>query len=203
MLEETGRDRYQFHDLVRVYAAECAQISEPESQRTAAIRRLLTWYLHTADAFSRIFTPTPCMFPSTRPNQHCAPPDFTTYQQAVDWAQTEFANLVPIARQAAAIGDDVTAWKLTIALMPIFALYRRMADFLPILHSALAATQRLGDPDTEAWILSSLAEAYIETDRPAEAAEFCQRALAICGKTGNSWGQWAAWHDQGLSSPGP
>ena len=57
LLEEVGRDRYQFHDLVRVYAAECARISEPESQRTAAIRRLLTWYLHTADAFSRTLYP--------------------------------------------------------------------------------------------------------------------------------------------------
>ena len=57
LLEETGRDRYQFHDLVRVYAAERARASEPEPHRAAAIRRLLTWYLHTADAFGRIFNP--------------------------------------------------------------------------------------------------------------------------------------------------
>lgn len=199
LLEETGRGRYQFHDLVRVYAAECAQISEAESQRTAAIGRLLTWYLHTADAFSRMFDPDAQHVPLDLSKPASRPLIFATHQQAVNWAKTELANLVPIAGQAAAIGDDVTAWKLAIALMPIFALHRRMADFLTILHSALAAVQRLGDPDTEAWILSSLAEAYIETDRPAEAAEFCQRALAICGKTGNSWGQWAAWHDQGLS----
>ena len=34
LLEETGRDRYQFHDLVRVYAAECAQ-----RQRTGSAAR--------------------------------------------------------------------------------------------------------------------------------------------------------------------
>ena len=57
LLEETGRDRYQFHDLVRVYAAECARAGEPEAQQAAAIRRLLTWYLHAADAFRRTFNP--------------------------------------------------------------------------------------------------------------------------------------------------
>jgi NB-ARC domain len=122
LLEEVGRDRYQFHDLVRVYAAECARISEPESQRTAAICRLLTWYLHTADAFARTLypdAPHPRLDP---PEQPCEPLVFTTRRQAVDWAQTEFANLMPVARQVGAIGDDATAWKLAIALLGAFAL---------------------------------------------------------------------------------
>ena len=63
LLEETGRDRYRFHDLVRVYAAECAQVSEIESHRAAAARRLLTWYLHTAAASSAPSTLTTSMFP--------------------------------------------------------------------------------------------------------------------------------------------
>ena len=87
LLEETGRNQYQFHDLVRVYAAECAQLSEPESQRTAAIRRLLTWYLHTADSFSRTINPDGLHVPLDPPELPCAPLVFTTYRQAVDWAQ--------------------------------------------------------------------------------------------------------------------
>ena len=66
LLEETGRDRYQFDDLVRVYAAECAQASEPEPRRAAAIRRLLTFYMHTADAFFRTLGPATSTFSSTR-----------------------------------------------------------------------------------------------------------------------------------------
>jgi tetratricopeptide (TPR) repeat protein len=199
LLGETGRDRYRFHDLVRVYAAECAQNSEPESQRTAAIRRLLVWYLHTADAFSRMFNADARHIPLDPPEPASRPLVFATHQQAVDWAKTELANLVPIVGQATAIGDDATAWKLAAALMPIFSLYRRMADLLTPLHSAVAAAERLGDRDTEAWLLGRLAEAYTHTGRPARATELCQRALAIWSETGDSWGQWAAWHDQGLS----
>jgi hypothetical protein len=173
LLEETGRDRYQFHDLVRVYAAECAKISEPESQRTGAIRRLLTWYLHTADAFSRTFNPDARHPSLDLPEPASQPLVFATHQQATNWAKSELANLVPIAGQATAIGDDATAWKLAASLMPIFIFYRRIDDLLTILHSALAAAQRLGDSDAEASILSRLAEAYLEAGHPAQTAELC------------------------------
>ena len=78
LLEETGRDRYQFHDLVRVYAAECAQASEPEPRRAAAIRRLLTFYMHTADAFFRTLGPANEHILLDPPPASCRPPVFAT-----------------------------------------------------------------------------------------------------------------------------
>ena len=122
LLEETGRDRYQFHDLVRVYAAECAQAGEPEPHQAAAIRRLLTWYLHAADAFRRIFNPDNRHVPLDPPPPSCRPPAFTTHRQAWHWAESELANLVPVLRQATTAGDDVLAWKLPVTVMVIFDL---------------------------------------------------------------------------------
>jgi tetratricopeptide (TPR) repeat protein len=200
LLEESARNRYQFHDLVRVYATECAQITEPEPERTAAVRRLLSWYMHTADSFARTLYPGAVHVPLDLPKPHCQPLIFTTYQQAVDWAQAESANLVPVSRQAMAIGDDVIAWKLAMTLFPPLAHYRKESGLFPALHFALAATQRLADRDAEAWILASLGEAYNIAGTPARTAEFCQRALAIWDETGNSLGQWATWHMQGMSS---
>jgi hypothetical protein len=37
--------RYELHDLIRRYAAECAERDEPAGERTAATRRMLDWYL--------------------------------------------------------------------------------------------------------------------------------------------------------------
>ena len=199
LLEETSRNRYRFHDLVRVYAAECARVSEPESQRTAAIRRLLTWYLHTADAFSRTIHPDGLHVPLDPPEPPCAPLVFTTCQQAVDWAHAESGNLVPVARQATAIGDDTTTYKLALAFHPIFGRYRRATDLLPALRSGLAAAQRLGDRHAEAWILECLGEVYAIEGSPGRMAEFCQRAKAIWDQTGNPAGQWGGWHMQGMS----
>ena len=199
LLENTGRDRYQFHDLVRVYAAECAQHSEPESQRTSAIGRLITWYLHTADAFSRSFFPDAPHVSLDPPEQPCRPLVFTTCRQAADWAQAESANLIPITRQAAAADDDATVWKLATTFVPVFGHYQRLPELLPALHLALPASQRLGDRSAEAWILNCLGEAYARADRPVRTTEFCQRALAIWIESGDSRGQWAAWHNQGMS----
>lgn len=205
LLEETGRERYQFHDLVRVYATECAQASEPESHRTAAIHRLLIRYLHTADAFSRTMSPASPHFRLDPPPPSCRPPVFTTPRQAMDWAENEIASLMPTLREAAAVGDDVLAWKLPATLASVFGFLRvsgflpEDADLLPALYSALAATRRLGDRAAETRILTDLAETYLYTGRPAQAIEPCQRALAICAETGDLRSQWEPRQLEGVS----
>ena len=182
LLEETGRDRYQFHDLVRVYAAECAQASEPESHRTAAISRLLTWYMYTADAFSRTMSPASQHVRLDPPPPSCRPPVFTTPRQALDWAESEIASLIPALRQAAVVGDDAIAWKLPAMLVPVLASLQtcgflpKEADLLPALHSALAATRRLGDRVAEVRVLTHLAE-HVSPRRPPGPGD---RALSTC-----------------------
>ena len=50
LLESTSADRYKFHDLLRVYAAERAMADLSGPDRDAAIGRLLRWYMRTSDA---------------------------------------------------------------------------------------------------------------------------------------------------------
>ena len=48
LLQSPAADRYRFHDLLRVYAAEQAGAAGDHSKTgDAAVRRVLTWYLHT------------------------------------------------------------------------------------------------------------------------------------------------------------
>ena len=199
LLEETGRDQYQFHDLVCVYAAECARAGEPDAQQAAAIRRLLTWYLHTADAFRRTFNPDNRHVLLDPPPPSCRPLAFTTHRQAWHWAESELANLVPVLHKASTAGDDVLAWKLPVTVMVIFDLFGHMADIIPGLRSALTASRKLGDRTAEAWILASLAEAYLSVGQPDAAIECCQGALAISAGTSDWYSQWEAWHLEGTA----
>ncbi len=205
LLEETGRDRYQFHDLVRVYAAECAQASEPEPHRTAAISRLLTWYMYTADAFSRTMSPASQHVRLDPPPPSCRPAVFTTPRQALAWAQSEMASLIPALRQAAVAGDDAIAWKLPAMLVPVLGSLQtrgflpKEADLLPALYSALAATRRLGDRVAEVRVLTHLAGTCRHAGRPAQAIEHCQCAAAISAETGDLHGQWEARQLEGIS----
>jgi tetratricopeptide (TPR) repeat protein len=206
LLEETGRDRYQFHDLVRIYAAERARAGEPEPHRVAAICRLLTWYLHAADAFGRIFNPDHPHLPLDPPPSSCRPPAFTTHRQAWHWAESEFSNLTPVLRQAVMAGEDVLAWQLPVTFAVIYDLLGHLADAVPGLRSALAVSRRLGDRTAEAQILTLLAEPHVDFRRPdadvrqlEEAIECCQGAFAIYAETGNWYGQWAARQIEGLA----
>src|SRR4029077_7218840 len=67
LLESVTTDRYRFHDLLRVYAAERAEADLPAAERDAALTRLLTWYMRSADAAAT--PPSPACSPGT-----CAPP---------------------------------------------------------------------------------------------------------------------------------
>jgi tetratricopeptide (TPR) repeat protein len=123
----------------------------------------------------------------------------------MDWAENEIASLMPTLREAAAVGDDVLAWKLPATLASVFGFLRvsgflpEDADLLPALYSALAATRRLGDRAAETRILTDLAETYLYTGRPAQAIEPCQRALAICAETGDLRSQWEPRQLEGVS----
>src|SRR6185437_2748391 len=57
LLESVTTDRYRFHDLLRVYAAERAEADLPAAERDAAVTRLLTWYMRTADAAASVISP--------------------------------------------------------------------------------------------------------------------------------------------------
>jgi tetratricopeptide (TPR) repeat protein len=199
LVEETGRDRYQFHDLVRVYAAERALADESEPDQVAAIRRLLTWYLHMADAFERIFNPDHTHLPlDTRPSSH-GPLPFTTHLQAWHWAESELANLVPVLRQVTRAGDDVLAWQLPAAVTIIFDLMGQWSDLIPPLSSALAITRTLRDRTAEARILIHLAEAHENVRQLDEAIEYCQGAFSIYAAIDDWNGQWSALQLEGIT----
>ena len=155
--------------------------------------------MHTADAFQRVMGPGRPHVHLEPPSPSCRPAVFTTTRQGLTWAESETANLRPVIRQATAVNDDVIAWKLPATLGTILSYQQKYADLLPALISALDATQRLGDRAAEAQILTDLASAYLYLGRPVQAAEFCQRALAISTETSNPHGQWAARQLEGVA----
>lgn len=57
LLERRPAGRYEFHDLLRAYAAEQVQREENEEDRHEVLGRCLSWYLHTADAAQRAIAP--------------------------------------------------------------------------------------------------------------------------------------------------
>ena len=75
LLESPAPDRYQLHDLLRLFAAERAQAEETQETRLAAVTRLLQWYLATAEAAADLLSPSRYRVPAEEPPPAGPPPD--------------------------------------------------------------------------------------------------------------------------------
>jgi DNA-binding SARP family transcriptional activator/tetratricopeptide (TPR) repeat protein len=183
LLSEAEAGRYRFHDLLRAYAAECAAADEPLASRTAALRRVLTWYLHTADAADRLLAPMRAHVPLDQ--TPVRPLELADYDGALAWCDAEYPNLMAAVQTAAEAGQDAIAWKLAVALTCYLEICRPWADWVTTAQTALTAAQRAGDPRGEAWLLNQLGHPYAVLGRFDEALDCLQRALRIRRETGD------------------
>lgn len=185
LVEETEANRYRFHDLLRAYASERAAADESAANRIAALRRVLTWYLYTADTADRALMPTRRHVPLGRPPAGCEPLAFTGYPEALAWCDSEHPNLVAVVLAAAAGGEDDIAWKLPVALATYFELRKPWADWIACGQAGAAAARRAGDRLGEAWALNGLCTPYRGTGQPGDALECLRRSLRIRRQTGD------------------
>jgi tetratricopeptide (TPR) repeat protein len=188
LLESPAPDRYQFHDLLRAYAAQRARADEPATAIAGAVHRVLSWYLQTADAVASVLSPSRNPIPLGPPDPGTDPPSFATADEALNWSELERANLVAATRQAAGQGLHDIAWKLPVAAMIAFDLGGYRAEWITTHRIALASAREIGDRLGEARVLNNMGMVLGE-QRAASAIEYFEQALAIFGEIGDRRGQ--------------
>src|SRR5690348_15548221 len=188
LLECVGPDRYRFHDLLRVYAAERAEESEPAAGRAAAVTRLLTWYMRTADAAATAAAPQRYNVPLDVPADAAPPRAFAGSEEALAWYDDERANLVAATRQAAGSGRHEIAWRLPAPLFQMFSSRGNWADCIATSRIALDSARLAGHRQGEAWILNNLGDALGFT-RHSEGIGCLERSLDIRREIGDRTGE--------------
>lgn len=175
-----GRDaagRYRMHDLIRRYAAGALDLSD--DVRTAALRRVLDYYTHTAYAGARLLDthrPPIELAPSVA---GCHPEGLPDIPAAMDWFDAEHRNLLAAQQAAAARGLHRTAWQLAWALNDFH--YRRghRQDQLAVWLIAVDSAARVPDPDAQILTHRLLGRAHVMLGHHPEAIEALNRALAL------------------------
>ncbi|MFI0821710.1 ATP-binding protein [Streptomyces sp. NPDC021098] len=198
LLEQTGPDRYEFHDLLRAYAADQARHEESAEGREAALRRVLLWYLHSADAAQTWINPQEAHIPLEPLSAGVTAASFPDYDEAMRWYEAERGNLLAATRAAEDAGLDVIAWQLPAVLRSVHMLLNPFEEWLAMSRIGLGAARRVGDRTAEAELLESLGMACTQSHRLAEAAEYHQGALAARRETGDRLGQALSLNDIGL-----
>jgi tetratricopeptide (TPR) repeat protein len=188
LLESVATDRYRFHDLLRVYAAERAADDLSAAELDAAIARLLTWYMRTADAAATAVSPHRYNLPLDPADADPPPLGFDIAEEALAWYDSERANLVAATRQAAARGLHEIAWRLPAPLFHLFESRDNWADLLATHRIALDSARRAGNRQGEAWILNSLGYALGITG-DSSGIGCLEQALKIRRETGDRMGE--------------
>jgi DNA-binding SARP family transcriptional activator/Tfp pilus assembly protein PilF len=183
LVESAAADRYRLHDLVRAYVAERAEREIPVEARTAAARRVVTWFLQGVDsanaAAERKQRRLDCDGEFERPLELSGP------DVAFAWLSAELPNLFAAILLAASYELDDQA-----ALLPWMLeefLYGRayLAEWTRACVTGLASARHAGDAIAEARMLSVIARNHREAGEHGQAIAFRLRA-AQAYRTGGS-----------------
>lgn len=180
LVQQHRPDRYRMHDLVRLYAAELACHHDSGRERTAAVQRVLDYYLHTAAGGAKYLHPHQALMVMEPPLAGVTPLPITDYQQAVDWYVTEHANLLTAIKHAdpdPTIPDSpgaALACRLADALL-------RTGDIAEAERVATATTTTVTNPDLLVDLQWTLTQCRAMTGRSAESLSALERTLTIEG----------------------
>ncbi|WP_117213171.1 BTAD domain-containing putative transcriptional regulator [Allorhizocola rhizosphaerae] len=195
LVSEVDADRFRQHDLIRLYAAECAS----EQEQAVALQRALRWYLAVADATNRLLEPARDRVRPDIPLPPEATPPTGDVERMLGLLDAERANLLPLAQAATERGHAREAWQLTYLMVSYFTHRGHLPEQLAMCRQGLEAALLLGDPVAERLMRSGLGVACNTNGQYQEALEHLERALALMRAGGDKRGQAMALNNMALA----
>ncbi|SEG44152.1 DNA-binding transcriptional activator of the SARP family [Nonomuraea solani] len=191
-VDATGRARYRLHDLLRVFATECAVAYDDLEDRDAALSRTLgSWLWLITQAGAR----SPSGEVELRAEYASARPvdDRISAEVLADpaaWLEAETPALIVAVARAAAFGLDVAACDLAAALSfsHVF-MANRLNEWRTSHDAALAAARRAGNRLGEAALLAGLGQIHYKLDRFEQVYAHLSQALPLFTEAGDVRGE--------------
>ncbi|MGC0315329.1 ATP-binding protein [Kitasatospora acidiphila] len=189
MVDQIAPDRYRFHDLLRAYAIDQARGEQEPQESEQALRRVLAWYLHTADAAQARIAPQEPRVPLDPLDPEVEPASLADEAASMQWFEHEQENLVAATRTAAALGLDRYAWQLAVVLRAFYMIRNPFQDWLAVSLVGLEAARCEGDRHAQAELHESLGMAYTQSHQLDQAAEQYRAALEVRRELGDPFGE--------------
>ncbi|WP_370592906.1 tetratricopeptide repeat protein [Streptomyces sp. NBRC 110028] len=201
LLIDAGDERYRFHDLVRLHAAEKAEADETARERAAALRRIADHYLATATRAEEIVDPQHRTLDRSYGEEgEPVPAGFGEgTDAALDWLEGELPNLMAVIRVARPAGFPTVAWQLADALWPLFLRRKFYEDWRAADREGLLAAEELGDAVAECRMLTSGGMGELGMGDHERALEMFERAARTFRAGGDALGHARTLNYQGLA----
>ncbi|MBQ1022312.1 helix-turn-helix domain-containing protein [Micromonospora sp. D93] len=169
-------DRYQFHDLVRLYAQERLDAEEQQDCRTRAHDQMVAWLLRRTRQAGLMFEPVACRVDSP----------FDDDRAAAYWLDRESGNWLAALRDAARRGRHADVVAVTRALHWYSDANSHRHSWDEIFSLGVAAARAAGSPRDEAVLLNFLGWArYFCRDRNIDGLAALDRALELARLIGD------------------
>jgi tetratricopeptide (TPR) repeat protein len=186
LVQEVAPQRYKAHDLIRAYSAERAFREDQTRTRTLGVRRVLTWYLLSADAARHVILPNSQQLELTS-SQGYYLPGFPSVEAAMSWYELERLNIISALQQAIDLGQYDIAWRLPAVSDGFFELRAYWREWKEIHTEALAAAQTINDALGEASALRCLGDACWRFGEHEEALRHYESGARIASSVGDPW----------------
>ncbi|MFF3285513.1 BTAD domain-containing putative transcriptional regulator [Streptomyces sp. NPDC003023] len=154
----TGRVRYRFQELLRLYARECAEAEDSAEVRRAALRRAYgAWLGMAGEAHRRVYGGDYTVLHGPAP-LHPLPGALVDglLDDPMEWFETERFSITGLVDQAAGEGEAAYAWDLAMTGVTLFQNRNYLEDWRHCGERALEAAVHAGDTLGEAAMLHSL-----------------------------------------------
>ena len=198
LVEKSGRDRYRMHNMIGDYAHALAK-TDPVEGRVAALGRLLSYYLYTAQAANRYLSRrTRAGDPKLPGAQPSRMPEISTREQATAWLEAERINLHAITEYAATHHQPDYAIAIPEALHEFLARRGYWEQALTLDQIALATTRETNDQFAEAAAVHYLGTVQRWFGEFSEAIASQEESMELYRKLGSRRGQADALNELGL-----
>ncbi|OMI39492.1 AfsR/SARP family transcriptional regulator [Streptomyces sparsogenes] len=178
LLESAAPGRYRYHDLVRLYARDCAERDQPVADREAAMSRLLDFYLATAARVYALERPGDRLVDHLSPTEQTGL-DFADHDAALDWLFTEADCLLACAQQSASGATLRRAADLLAASVDLAESGANAPRYEAVAVTISEAAHASADTRTEGRARTCLSKVRGLTGRFEEADAEAERALML------------------------
>ncbi|MGE7386060.1 AfsR/SARP family transcriptional regulator [Streptomyces sp. NPDC004126] len=178
--------RYQYHDLLRLFARQLVQEEDGAVAERAAVERLLRHYLATVAGLYRAVRPG-YPFPDLVASE-AAEPGFDGPAEGLRWVRQEIAAVLAVAEQVIRDPDGPLAVvaDLTLVLIQLIDLGMAVPELCDLAGRVAEATRVAGLPQSEARARYTLLWALREMQRPRQARAEAARVIALGRRTGQA-----------------
>ena len=191
MIEERPGDRWQMHDLVRLYAEILGYENKDTDHRLPAEKRLLNYYETSIEGAARL------LFSWYDPD---AGESFFSRSDALEWLRAEQANLTAAVRSSSKTHPAITL-RIAVPLASYLDDWRDLDESITVGENALLIARALRDVPTEATVLNILGIALGRAGRATEALKAIMGSVELRRDlAGTDPGRYEPWLVNGLAN---